>query len=346
MNSRRNAMNSNRAPTIHGCMRFAAILAVMMSAIAARAAEPIFPTGSPIGLVPPAGMAPSGGFMGFEDRDKSAAILLATFPADAFEQLDKSMFPDALKKQGIDIEKREPIEVHAGRGFLLSGKQSINDRRFRKFMLVAAAGKVTALVTVQVPEQDNAYSDMAVRDALTTLAVRTVPDAERLSLLPFTVGDLAGFRIDDVLPGRAVMLVEGPPALEQSNQGSAGTGPADANSDMSGRPINARFLIAARSGGPSELKDAGEFARTTFAQIGGIKTVRIQDAEPLRIGGQPGYETLADAKDPQSDGELRVVQWLRFGAGGYLQMIGIARAEFWLDEFPRMRKMRDSIDLK
>ncbi len=77
--------------------------------------------------------------------------------------------------------------------------------------MVAAAGNVTALVTVQVPEQDEAYTDKAVRDALATLALRaSVPDAERLSLLPFTVGDLAGFHIDDVLPGRALMLVDAP----------------------------------------------------------------------------------------------------------------------------------------
>ena len=75
-------------------------------------------------------------------------------------------------------------------------------------MLVAPAGDVTALVTVQVPDQDTNYTDQVVRAALATLAVRaSVPDAERLSLLPFTVGDLAGFHIDDVLPGRALMLV-------------------------------------------------------------------------------------------------------------------------------------------
>ncbi len=41
-------------------------------------------------------------------------------------------------------------------------------------------------------------------------------------------------------------------------------------------------------GGPAEPKDDDQFARVTFDQIGGIRDVRIQDAEPLRIGGQLG----------------------------------------------------------
>jgi len=326
--------------------RAAALVAFTVWAIGARAAEPVFPAGSRIGLVPPAGMVASPTFMGFEDRADNAAILLATFPADAFDQLDKSMFPDALQKQGIDIEKREPIEVNAGKGFLLSGKQTINNRYFRKFMLVASAGDVTALVNVQVPEQDGTYTEQAVRDALATLAVRKVPDEERLSLLPFKLGDLAGFRIDDVLPGRAVMLVDGPVGPGQTDTAPTGKDASNSNTDIAGRPIDARFLIAALPGGPSDLKDADNFARLTFEQIGGISNVRIQDAEPLRIGGQPGYETLANAKDPQGGRELKIVQWLRFGSGGYMQMIGVARADVWLSVFPRLRKVRDSIDVK
>ncbi len=86
-------------------------------------------------------------------------------------------------------------------------------------MLVVPAGGITALVTVRVPEQAGKYSDQVVRAALSTLAVRaSVPDAERLSLLPFKVGDLAGFRIDDVLPGRALMLVHEPAGAEQSDK--------------------------------------------------------------------------------------------------------------------------------
>ncbi len=97
---------------------------------------------------------------------------------------------------------------------------------------------------------------------------------------------------------------------------------------------------------PKKPRIATTLRAMTFDQIGGIKDVRIQDAEPLRIGGQPGYQTLAKAKDGQSDTDIMVVQWLRFGSGGFIQMIGIARADVWPDVFTRLRTVRDSIDPK
>ena len=327
----------------------AAIFAVALVAMPARAADPIFPAGSRIGLVPPLGMVPSKNFAGFEDIENKAAILLATLPAYAFPQMDKSMVPEALKMHGLDIDKREPFSANAGSGFLLSGKQTTEAGPIRKLMLIALAGDITALATVQLPEHDTVYTDEAVRDALATLSVRaSVPDAERLSLVPFTVGDLAGFRIDDVSPGRAMMLADAPAAKSLSDKGSGATdkAPPDKSADASSHDADAHFLIAALSGGPDEAKDRDDFARVIFEQIGGITDVQIQDAEPLRIDGQAGYETLANAKDPESGGDLKVVQWLRFGSGGYMQMIGVAQANAWPGVFPRMRAVRDSVEPK
>lgn len=315
----------------------AATFAILVGATATQAADAIFPTGSRIGLVPPLNMPRSPHFMGFEDTDNGAAILLATFPADAFNYLDKSMVLEALKKQSIDT--REPFVAHAGTGFLLSGKQTVEAASFRKWMLVAPAGNLTALVTVRAPEESSKYTDQVVRAALATLAVRpSVPDAERLSLLPFKVGDLAGFHIDDVLPGRALMLADTPAGGDQSGKAAP-----DGNKDAEGQAVDARFLIAAMPGGPNEAKDDDNFARVTFGQIGGIADVRVQDAEPLRIGGQSGYETLATAKDAQGT-KLMVVQWLRFGSGGYMQMTGISHADLWPGMLMRLRKIRDSIN--
>lgn len=331
---------------------FAAVLAAFVTAApAAHAADPIFPIGSRIGLVPPAGMSPSTTFQGFEDTADKAAILIATFPSDAFSALDKTMVPGALDKQGIT--KREPFQAVAGNGFLLTGLHG----EVRQWMLVAPAGSVTAVVTARTTLDNSKYTDQVMRTALASVAVRdSIPDAERLSLLPFTVGNLAGFKIEDVLPGRALMLVHLTPGDKAAGDKAAGDKPAGtkppdktaahANTDIEGHPIDARLLIAAVPGGPTDPKDDDNFARVAFNQIGGIRDVRIQDAEPLRIGGQSGYETLATAKDAQSDTDLKVVQWLRFGSGGYMQIIGTAQADAWADVFMPMRTVRDSIDSK
>jgi hypothetical protein len=305
----------------------AVVLAAVVHATPLRAADPTFPPASRLGLVPPSGMAVSKNFQGFEDADKGAAILLAVQPAAAYAEIEKSLSADNLKKEDISIEKRETIQLGFGNGILVSGKQATDKTRFRKWLLVALADDVTALVNAQVPEQESAYPDAVMRAALATLAVRaTVPDQEKLSLLPFTVGDLAGFQIESVLPGRAVMLIDIP----------SGT-PA---------PPDARLFVAAFPGGPSETDDRADFARTAFQQIVGIKNVQIIMSEPLRLGGQSGFQTMAQAKDAGTNADIMVAQWLRFGSGGFMQMIGIGRADNWTATLARLRTVRDSVEPK
>ena len=82
------------------------------------------------------------------------------------------------------------------------------------------AGEFTALVTMQVPEAAQAaYPDAAIRAALMSVSVRpTVPVEEQLSLLPFRVGELAGFKVGGIIAGRAVMLTDGPPSQPASHR--------------------------------------------------------------------------------------------------------------------------------
>ena len=303
-------------------------LLVLMPPKGAAAADVIFPVGSRLGLVPPPGMVPSRTFQGFEEPGTKAAILLTTLPADAYEQLAKSMVPETMKKEGIEVERREAFELTAGKGFVLTGRQTIEKERYRKWLLIASADDLTALVNVQVPEQATNYSAEAVRAAFATLAVRAqIPEAEQLTLIPFRIGELAGFHVEDVLPGRAIVLVDPP---SQTADGASAT-------------AKARMFISALPGGPGEAADRDNFARVAFGQIVGIKDVRLQDAGPLRIANQPGYQTLAKAKDAGTGIDVMVVQWLRFGSGGFLRMIGIARADVWPEMFGRLRAVRDGV---
>ena len=319
----------------------AATLALIVSAAvfatAATAADAVFPPGSRVGLVPPPGMVSSNTFDGFADPEKDAAILITVLPAAAYAQFEKTTDNDILKKHGVSLEKREPIKLDTGKGFLLSGRQVADKARYRKWLLVAAANDLTALVTVQVPDQEAAYSDRVVRAALATLSVRAkVPEAEELGLLPFAVGDLAGFHIDGVLRGRLLMLSESPKENpEDAAKGTPRTGGPDA-----------RLLIAALPSGPIDPNDHANFARLAFNEIGGIKDIQITMSEPLRIGGQSGYQTMADAKDARSGADVRVVQWLRFGSGGFMQMIGVGAADKWTSVLARLRTVRDSVELK
>ena len=307
------------------------LLALALGAGAARAAEVAFPPGSRIGLAPPAGLVTSKNFFGFEDPDNNVAIIMVSLPVEAYADLEKSATADQLKRQGVTLETRESLSLSLGRAFLVIGRQEVEKTKIRKWILVAASPALTALVTVQVPDAARtSYPDAAIRAALASLAVRdTVPDEEQLSLLPFKVGELAGFRISGIMPGRAVMLGDG--AGRPGAPGSA---------------TDTHILVAVVPGGPAQVSERDAFARDAFATIAGLKEVRVTGSEPLRIGGQQGHQIIADAKDASGATALTVVQWLRFGGSAYLQMVGIARAEAWKDAYPRFRSVRDGIDPK
>ncbi len=330
-------MSKKKADLITVVAALAASLILALFALPANAAEPVFPTGSRVGLVPPPGMIASKTFPGFVDADNKAAILITAMPGSAYAEMEKTFAADALKKQGISVEKRETLQLAIGNAVLITGTQVAPDKTtYRKWLLLAAAHEVTAVVSVQVPVENKTYSDATVHSALNTLALRNnVSDTELLTMLPFTVGDLAGFRVVNVIPGRAMLLIDKPDYPHMI-----------ATQDLPEYLYDARCTIVAAPGGSNDKEARANVARAAFASIGGLKDVQITMAEPVRLDHQDGFETVAHAKDANTGADLMVVQWLRFGHGSFLQMVGISRAAIWEDELSRLRTMRASIEMK
>jgi hypothetical protein len=311
---------------------FGIAIAAFVAALAAapaRAADPVFPLNSRIGLTPPPGFVPSIKFPGFENPQADAAIVLVDLPAEAFPEVEKGFTDEALKTRGMTVDAREPIELQGGRGFIITGHQATGNLKKREIILAATLSGVTAIVSAQIAEAARAaVSEPAVREALKTTVVRAnVPDAEKLSALPYRLGELAGFRV-----------------VRGGHDGSALL--TDGAEDMVAAVAQPFVLIGLAAGETPKPEDRDTFARRVFSGAPGLKEVKILRAEPLRINNQAGYEILAEAKDANSNTEVTTVQWLRFGNGGYLQMFAIARRGAWAEVFPRLRAIRDGIDLR
>jgi hypothetical protein len=294
----------------------------------AQAADAVYPAGSRIGLVPPPSMTVSQGFSGFEDRDNRVALVVVTLPAAAYADIEKSTTPEMLQKQGLTLEAREDITHPLGKGLLVHGSQQIENVNIRKWIFVVPAGEFTALVTMQVPEAaQTIYPEAAIRATLMSVSVRpNVPADEQLTLLPFRVGDLAGFRIGGVIAGRAVMLTDGPPSQPAA--------------------IDTHILVALAPGAPAQAADRGRFAQEVFGSLPNIKDIRINSSETLRIGGQQGHQIMARGKDGATGEDVTIVQWLRFGGTAYLHMVGVAKSDAWTPAYARFRQVRDGIDLR
>ena len=277
--------------------------------------------------MPPAGLSASTTFPGFEDEQKNAFIRLIALPAAAFAEIEKTMTNDAMKKQGMTVEKRETLKLPSGNAILVIVRQSTPAGQLRKWLLIAPMDNLTAMVSFEMQAKSPpAYTDAAVRTALATLTTRaTVPVDEQLRLVPFRIGDTAGMRLVRVVPGVAAQFTDGPKdTLEATEQ--------------------TQLVIAAAPGGPSQASDRDQFARNALSGLPPMKDVRISNSEPMRIGGQPGHEVRALGKDAQTGAEIEIVQWLRFGTGAYLRILGLAPEGTMGRAFTRFRAVRDGLE--
>ncbi len=284
-----------------------------------------FPPGSRLGLAPPAGMSPAQAVRGFEDARNKAFIRLIELPQAAFAEIEKTMSASLLKKQGMILDRRSALPLPGGQGILLSVRQDTPGGTIRKWLLVAPVPDATAMVTFELPVASKAYPEAAIRAALASLTTRdAIPAEEQLSLVPFRLGDLAGFRIVGVVPGRALQLTDGP-------------------KDVAG-PIDQPHLIAGLI--PGQMPRPNEREAVARGALGGLpplKELRITGSEAMRIGGQQGHEIRATGKDAGTGVDIEIVQWLRFGGGAHLQLIGFAPKDGWTAAFMRFRTVRDSI---
>lgn len=311
--------------------RFRTICALALLALAlattGAAAEPVFPPGSRIGLEPPPGMVPSKRFAGFEDPERKAAIVVLDLPGAAYQEAETSLF--AQPETAVGGLSRRAFPFNDGIAILATGTAQDNDRPLHKwfFLATTVAGPVqnlTAFITVEVPETaHDIYTDAIIEKALKSVTFRKTPVDEQLAMMPFRFGDLAGFHVRQVVPTGSVVLTE--------------------NAD-GGLFKQGYIVVSVATGGPSNPADRARFAQDML-NSGPVRDLAVQSGETMRIKGVPGNEIRATGKD--ADGSpISIVQWLRFGSGGFMRIVAVSPKADWDALFPRFRALRDGIDTK
>ena len=317
-----------KGPAMRRLVPAIVLIAALAGSTLAALAEPVFPNGGTVGMEVPAGMTPIPGAAGFEDRAAKAAILMVEVPHGDFDAIVKTFEPDALQSKGVTIEGRREIALpDGGRGLVLTGYQTVGAAAIKKWIMLAGAKTQTAIVTVQFPEEASSrYPDSAVAAALASVTFRAPPSQEELlARLPFTFQSLEGFKVMRVLGNSAVLLTRGDDAAPDE-----------------GRPI---FIAGVVPGEVGE-NERESLAKRAVASVPGVRDLRIERGGPLRIGGQPGIEIVANAVDLQTGKPVKVAQWLRFGRSGYIRMVGVLPADDFARDFDSLRALRDGLELR
>ena len=290
----------------------------------ALAADVAYPTGVRVGLTPLVGLARAKTFTGFESEDQKVKVLVTELPADAYSEV-KTAFskPDAVGPTGI---RPQTIETAAGTAYYTVETAKDGAETVKRYSMMLSGGTFSGYVAVQVP--DNAtkiYPDDAVRQMFASATTRKeVPVEEQLSMMPFNVTDLGNFKnVRALAPGAALVLADGDEAT--------GFEPA---------PFMVIGIIGAT---PPNADDRARFAQESATRIPGVRDWKITMSEPIRIDGQPAYETRLDATSGKDNTPVTVVQWLRFGGPRMLRIVGSAPRDKWSEAFPRFRAVRDGI---
>lgn len=302
-----------------------AALVGLLFAVAASAAEPVFPPGSRIGLVPPSDMKMARGLSGFRNEATGSGILLVEMPPDAYPGLAASFTDQALKAQGFALRTRDKVRIGSLNAMLVTGEQTEGARRSIKSMLIAGDPSMTALVMGQLPEGASDKEVASVEQALRTISFRPPLSLdESIEALPFAIGDRAGFRPVRAMTGSALMLTDGPnDAIQAADQ-----------------PV----LIIAQSFGPVPPAAQREtFARGGLTSNSFIKDAVLERSQAYRQAGAEWHELVAKAKDALSGTDVIVMQTIRFEPDGYIRSVGIVRPEARDATLPRFRRIVDSL---
>lgn len=309
-------------------VRILAAVALVIAAICpAFAADPVFPPGARVGMTPLVGLGKAKSFIGFETEDQGVKVLVTDLPAEAYGEVANAFKANPGGTGGI---KPESIETSAGLAYYTAENARENAKdgaaNVRRYSMILPGPTFSGYVAVQVPENaSKIYTDDAIRQMFASAVIRNVvPIDEQLGLMPFKMNELSDFRnVRTLAPGAALILADG-----------------DEKAGFEAAPF---MIIGIVGSAPGQPDDRGRFAQQMATTIPGVRDGRITMSEPVRIDGQPGFETRIDAISGKDNTPVTIVQWLRFGPQSSLRIIGSSPRDDWTKAFTRFRAVRDGI---
>ena len=310
--------------SLHRGLRVATLsLGLALPGIAV-AAEPVFPPGSSIGIVPPRGMAPSSRFKGFEGPGGSS-VVLTEMPVAAMPEVTAGFTLDRLKPQGFTSLERRDVKVGDRDALLLVAEQKAGALRVRKWILVTASPRTMALVVATIPKGDATYDDSELRDAVLSTAIRQPPSLdEQVAALPFRLGDRAGFRLVPQIVANGLILTDGPKGIDPDGEQPS-------------------VVIAASLAPAPAAATPDSFGRRALATFTSLKDFTVEESRTFERGGATWHEILARAEDGQTGRSVTILQTIRFGPDAYLRAIATTPSRQRDALLPRFRQVAASL---
>lgn len=306
-----------------------ALALIFAAPTAALAAEPVYPKGSSIGLVPPPGFSPATTFAGFQDSARNASIVVVEMPVEAYDQIAGKMSAETFKPSGF-VAKGDGADwpLDGAKARILRGTQTANGLTFTKWVVLAGTPQSTAMVTAQVPEAERSeIPDAGIEAALRSIVFRAPGSLDdQVAALPFAIGDKVGLRVVRTIAGSGLYLTEGP---------------LDTIKDAS-QPI---VIVASNLGQAPPPESRIAFARNALAGMKLITDIKIA-VQMSEVAGPVEWARIeGTGRDAGTGTPLHVVQVVRFEGPGYVRIVGLSRQSD-PDFAKRTRRLAASVTLR
>lgn len=109
--------------------------------------------GTHCSMVPPDGFVAATDFRGFQNAELRESIVVTELPAP-YEAIVNELTADALRKRGITLIDKKPVDFYNGKATFLTGEQTVNGITYSKQMLIFGDAKHTVLINGNYPESD------------------------------------------------------------------------------------------------------------------------------------------------------------------------------------------------
>jgi hypothetical protein len=275
-------------PSLHLCLL--ALLAIGSLPVRAEPNAMSRIPGTAVQIAPPEGFQPSKLFLGFEQQDTGASILVTEMPilkAEVPKVLEKLNSAAALQSRGMRIIESKEIVISGIPGKLLLVSQSNRGVDFLKWMMVVAEGDRVLIVTTPFPESEAATLKEPLRRTITSLTWTPSKPAPKLEGLPFTfqpAGDLqvwTRFSNNVALTPNGVQLP---------------------------MPASQPLLILGSAYQNVYIPDIAKFSRKRLKMIPDIRELTEVSGNSKTISGYPAFELVARGYDQKNNTPLAVYQ--------------------------------------
>lgn len=262
----------------------------------------------------PEGFAPATSFSGLQNVGVGASFLVATAPAEAKAQFGPVMATlesaaQAMAPRGVTLSEKVEIAGSPALKALYKGAQVANGEAMEKWVGYYEAEQVV-LVTYQGPQGALESEKIAATFASIDFGTPATLE-EKLAALPFVLGELGDMRVIDVISQSGVLLTLGEKDVDPEGM----------------QPVLIVVMSLGENAGFPE--DLGAFSDSLLRRVERIEIDGDIRRAEASVAGLPGFRSEAAAMTVGDATPLRVVQWMGFGDGRYVRVVGRSRADAW-----------------